>query len=66
MREIIEDLELRLKARDSWFRGQQHLSVFFQHSRDRIFASFENGELKKVDPGPQAPIRLRSILASDI
>ena len=64
MREIIEELELKLKARDPWFRERQHLSAVFQHYPDRVFALFENGELKKVESPAPAPalMRLRSIL----
>jgi len=61
MRKIIGELELNLKARDPWFREEQHLSAVFQHYPDRAFALFENGELKKVDSPAPAPMGLRSI-----
>jgi hypothetical protein len=44
LRQIVNDLGLRLRARDGGFEPSKHLSVVFEHNLGQVFASFQNGD----------------------
>src|SRR2546430_7557230 len=49
LRQIVNDLGLRLRARDGRFEPSKHLSVVFEHNLGQVFASFQDRKSTRLN-----------------